>query len=284
MTIQISVPTPTRPHGSGGNFAVKSLDFAAFGGLVSPVALLDDFRVSGHPFGPHPHAGFSQITYVFEDSHGALHSRDSLGNDLVVGPGGIVWTQAGSGMMHQEVPADPVRELHGLQVFVNMGAKNKFVPPRVLHLAPENVPEWRSERGDRVRVVTGSFGGVSSPLAPVEPFDFFDVTLCRQLSYDLTDAWNAIIYVLEGEVTVGGDGRERVLGADHAIAITGGGGQVTLATAAPAHLLFLSGHEIDEPIVAQGPFIMNTKAQIDDAFARYRAGAMGRLAPLPAIG
>jgi redox-sensitive bicupin YhaK (pirin superfamily) len=84
----------------------------------------DEFRVTGRPFPPHPHAGFSAVTYVLEDSEGKLRSRDSLGNDLVTGPGGIVWTQAGSGLIHEELPADSNRELHAVQVFVNLSSRN----------------------------------------------------------------------------------------------------------------------------------------------------------------
>jgi pirin-like protein len=80
------------------------------GGLASPVLVFDDFRVRKLPFSPHPHAGFSAVTYVLEDSQRGLRSRTSLGNDIVVGPGGIVWTQAGRGVIHEEAPADADRE------------------------------------------------------------------------------------------------------------------------------------------------------------------------------
>ena len=97
---------------------------------ASLVALLDDFRVRGRPFPPHPHAGFSAVTYVLQASAGGLRSRYSLGHDLVVRPGGIVWTQAGSGVMHEEMPAPPDRELHGVQIFVNLSSKNKLAAPK----------------------------------------------------------------------------------------------------------------------------------------------------------
>lgn len=279
MSIQFSPVVATKTRGNG-SFSVSSLDLGEIGKHASPLALLDDFRVSGRPFGPHPHAGFSQLTYVFEDSLGAVRSRDSLGNDLVVGPGGIVWTQAGSGMMHQEVPADPKRELHGLQVFVNLSAKNKLITPKVLHLASEQVPEWKNGMGDRVRVVVGSFERITSPLLPAEPFTFLDVTLRHGIDFDLLPNHNAVIYVLNGLATIDTEDCGNEVPAAHAIALFGTGGHVRIEGTPTAHLLTLSGPDLREPVIAEGPFIMNDQVQIEAAFARFRAGAMGQLAPL----
>lgn len=266
---------------TGDQFSVKSIDVAKLGRRASPIALLDNFRVSGRPFGPHPHAGFSQLTYVFPDSKGAVNSRDSLGNNLVVGPGGIVWTQAGSGMMHQEVPADPAHELHGLQVFVNLSSKSKFIAPKVLHLMPENVPTWRGEFGDTVRVAVGTFAGVSSSLVPAEPFDFLEVELRRRIFLDLADGRNALIYALEGSVIIRGDYWKREIPVDHAMATSGIGERLIVEALRSSRLLILSGLNIREPMLAEGPFIMNSRSELDAAVARFHAGEMGRLAPLP---
>lgn len=187
MPIQFLPVIAARGHGKGNTFSVQSIDLHGLGERISPIALLDDFRVSGQPFGPHPHAGFSAITYVFDDSQGSLRSRDSLGNDLVIGPGRIVWLQSGSGALHQEIPAEIGRELHGAQIYVNLSARNKLGPPRTLWLQENQVPEWRSDTGDRVRVIVGSFEGVSSPLVPAEPFNLFDVALQRVVFFDVQD-------------------------------------------------------------------------------------------------
>ena len=160
MSIHFSPVASAQTRDSGARFSVKAIDLHRFGDAATPVIVLDDFRVSGRPFPPHPHAGFSAVTYVFEDSPGGLRSRDSLGNDLVTGPGGIVWTQAGSGVMHEEVPADAIRELHGLQVFVNLSSKNKLVAPRLFRIDKGEVPEWR---GDAV-TASASLSGYSTPL------------------------------------------------------------------------------------------------------------------------
>ena len=279
MTMQISPVISARTRGDG-SFSVKTIDLDALGDRASPVVLLDDFRVRGQPFGPHPHAGFSAVTYVLEDSQGSLRSRDSLGNDNVVGPGGIVWTEAASGVMHEEVPAESGRELHGLQIFVNLSAKNKLIPPKVLRLFGGEVPEWQDEAGGRVRVVVGSFKGVQSPILPAEPVDLLDIYLRQEVTFDLASGHNALAYVLEGEVVVRAGDREAKLSASQAVAISGSGG-VTLRSSGNSHLVLLSGAEICEPIFARGPFIMNDLTQVEEANARYHAGAMGHLAPLP---
>ena len=269
-------PIITSQGRGGGSFSLQQLDLHQWGERASPVEVLDHFRVSGRPFPPHPHAGFSAVTYVFEDSQASLRSRDSLGNDAVVGPGGLVWTQAGSGLLHEETPAEDGRELHGLQVFVNLSSKNKLVKPQQFRIENQNVPVWRSNAGDRVRVVVGSFAQLSSPLVPAEAFRFLDAELVHEIAFELEDGNNAIVYVLKGRATVSADGRDVTVAPEQAVALHGSG-TVNLQARDRAHVLVLSGAAIGEPVISAGPFIMNDKSQVEDAFARYRAGGMGRL-------
>jgi redox-sensitive bicupin YhaK (pirin superfamily) len=280
VSIQFSPVVAAQQRALPGFSSLLYVDLDKLGVAASPVAVLDDFRVPGLPFSPHPHAGFAAVTYVFEDSPGDLRSRASSGVDLVVGPGGIVWTEAGSGVVHEEIPATPGRELHGIQIFVNLSAQNKLTPPRILYLDPAQVPEWRSDAGDRVRVVVGSFEGVASSLIPVEPFTLLDVHLRQEISFAAQAGDTVLVYVLTGHVTVSGDGHQEKVDGRHALALRGSGGRVIFEAIPPSHFLILSGAEIDEPVVSEGPFIMNSRSQIADADARYRRGAMGQLAPL----
>jgi redox-sensitive bicupin YhaK (pirin superfamily) len=121
MPIQFSKLIAAHGRGHGG-LAHKAIDLQELGYRASPIAVLDHFRVRGRPFPPHPHAGFSAVTYAFEDAQVGLRSRGSLGDDVVVGSDGIVWTHAGSGVVHEEIPAQNDRELHGLQIFVNLSS------------------------------------------------------------------------------------------------------------------------------------------------------------------
>jgi redox-sensitive bicupin YhaK (pirin superfamily) len=280
MSIQFSPVIAAQQRALPGFSSLLYVDLDELGVAASPVAVLDDFRVPGLPFSPHPHAGFAAVTYVFEDSPGDLRSRASSGVDLLVGPGGIVWTEAGSGVVHEEIPAVPGRELHGIQIFVNLSAQSKLAPPRVLHLDAGQVPEWRNDAGDRVRVVVGSFDGVASPLVPAEPFTLLDVHLRQEISFAAQAGHTVLVYVLTGYVAVGADGHHEKVDGGHALALRGSGGRVTFEAVPPSHFLILSGAEIRDPVVSEGPFIMNSRSQIEEAVTRYRRGAMGHLAPL----
>lgn len=222
------------------------IDLDELGVAGSPVAVLDDFHVSGLPFSPHPHAGFAAVTYVFEDSPGSVRSRASNGIDLVVGPGGIVWTEAGSGVVHEEIPAQQGQELHGLQLFINLSAAHKFTSPRVLHLKPNQVPQWRSDHGDRVRVVVGSFADVDSPLTPVEPFTMLDAELHREITFDLPADHTAVVYVRTGTIRLHAAGHERAVSRAQAVAVHGTRAPVRLEAVEPAQLVVVAGANIHE--------------------------------------
>jgi redox-sensitive bicupin YhaK (pirin superfamily) len=116
--------------------------------------MFDHYRMSGPTFAPHPHAGLSAVTYVFEDSAGAIHNRDSLGHDLDVQPGEILWTQAGSGVVHDEYPAKHDASVHGLQLFVNLSRKNKFIAPQMLYGRSSAILVWKDAAGNRVRILS----------------------------------------------------------------------------------------------------------------------------------
>jgi redox-sensitive bicupin YhaK (pirin superfamily) len=277
MPTQVSEIIPARRHSSGGIFSVNAIDLAKLNGLSSPLALLDNFRVTGQPFGPHPHAGFSAITYVFEDSCNALRSRDSLGNDLEIGPGGIVWLQAGRGAQHQEVPAVRGAELHGAQIYVNLSMRNKLAAPKTMYMLPNQVPEWRNEAGDRIRVLVGGFGNVHSPINPAEPYTILDAFLAEGISYPLGEGDNSVIYVLEGQLSVEVEGKTHQLGSETAIALSGTGDIELSAIEGVVHALLLSGPALNEPVFAEGPFIMNDAAGIRSAYQRFQSGEMGKL-------
>ncbi|HEY1256489.1 MAG TPA: pirin family protein [Terracidiphilus sp.] len=279
MAIRFSPVLPSRPSASGGTFSVQAIDLSALGDWGSPVLVLDHFRVTGRPFPPHPHAGFAAVTYVFEDSPGGLRSRDSLGNDVVTGPGGIVWTEAGRGLLHEEVPAETSRELHAVQIFVNLSSKNKLVAPRLLRLEGSEIPEWRSIAGDRVRALVGSFYGARSPLIPSEPFSLFDARVQDEISFILPEAHFSLIYVISGHARVHTEDQASVeLEGEQAVAVRGSG-RVSVHSIRPAHVLILQGAEIHEPRFEYGGFIMNDRAQAVAAIERFRSGQMGQLEP-----
>lgn len=276
----------THPGHSQGNadFSVNRIDLHegdAGDAQASPVIMLDEFRVRGRPFQPHPHAGFSAVTYVFEDSPAGLRSGDSLGNDIRVGPGGIVWTQAGRGVMHHEVPTHRSRHLHGVQVFVNLSARNKLIEPQTFWLDGPGVPEWTSGQGDRVRVVVGRFGALVSPLTPAEDFTFLDLDMLGGVDLEIRPEQYALLYVASGNAQISSSSPLATLDlASGNAASVRGSGALRITACPSARVLFLAGMALHEPVVRNGPFIMNTHVQITEAARRFQQGHMGYLMPL----
>jgi redox-sensitive bicupin YhaK (pirin superfamily) len=278
MTLAFSTPLATTARGDGRNLAVQSLDLLGLGVRRSPILVFDDFRVRGRPFSPHPHAGFSAVSYVFEDSTGRLRSRDSLGNDHVVGRGGVVWTQAGSGVMHEELLADPGLELHGLQFFVNLTRRNKMIAPQVFALDGDAAPSWSGPRGDLVHVVIGDYAGVASLVRPAEPFRLLDVELANGVDLSLDANEFGLLYARNGAVEIVHAGGRHSLPEGKVMTLEGSG-EFRVVGTAPARLLFLAGQAVEEPVLQQGPFIMSEPEEIAAALQRYQRGEMGRLAP-----
>lgn len=207
---------------------------------ATPVARVHHFRLRGSPLGLRPDTGSSVVSYVFEDSPGRLRLRDSLANDFVVDPGGLVWAQAGRGLFQQALATDARRDVHLVQFVVNLGPRYGRAAPKVLHLAAHQVPEWRSGAGDRVRVALGSFREVASPLLLAEPFTLLDVHVRCEVVFTLPDRHSALVYVLLGSVFIRAEGcREMVVG-EQAVAMQGDGGPIAIEAAHPAHLLVLS--------------------------------------------
>ena len=281
MPFQITAPIhgQLRAH---ADFSANSFDLHGRGEIDSPFILLDDFRVNGRPFPPHPHAGFSAVTCVFEDSRSGLRVRDSLGNDVQVQPGGVVWTQAGQGVIHQEMATSPGHELHGAQIFINLSGAHKLRPPQTLWLDSSEVPQWSSADGDRVRVLAGRFGSRSSALTPAEEITLLDVSLQQGLELPCGPGRYALLYAVSGQVRLSGPG------ADMGVALTAGQaaafrgeGCVRLDAITPAHVLCMVGDSLREALVIHGPFIMNSRQQVSEAVARFESGLFGALAPLP---
>ncbi len=176
-----------------GNSSVFRVDLDRLAGFIAPIMGFDHFRMSGPTFAPHPHAGFSIVTYVLEDSQGAMHNRDSLGHDLVVQPGELLWTQAGSGVIHDEMPASQGASVHGLQLFVNLSSKNKQLAPKVFHAQKDAIPVLSNTAGNRIRILSGQIGEQRSLVNQAEGFDFFDAQLKNSWTYSIKPGWNVMI-------------------------------------------------------------------------------------------
>lgn len=155
--------------------------FRAFGlrgeaGLLSPFLGVDHYWMNGPTFPPHRHAGMSAVSYLLLDSETGMTNRDSIGTDNLIRPGGLHWTTAGQGVVHEEVPAEPDKTVHGLQIFVGLAPARRDIAPFPLTIEPQDVPVIQRP-GAKIRVPVGRYGDTHSPLTPPTEVTLLDVSL-----------------------------------------------------------------------------------------------------------
>jgi redox-sensitive bicupin YhaK (pirin superfamily) len=269
------LPMPWHAFNSGsGAWMLHPQDLHA----LDPMVLVDHFTMPTPTFPPHPHAGFSAVTYLFEDSEDGFNNRDSLGTSCRIEPGALHWTQAGRGMLHEEVPTTPGRVAHGLQLFINSRSSDKNSEPAAFHLAAADIPVVTTDMGVRVRVVQGEFSGLHRRVDAHTQVTFLDGYLPAGSSIDLPvpKGHRAFAIVVQGAL-VSADGE---VAAHQAQRFSDDGAVVRLqAGASNTHVVLLAGEPIGEPIVPRGPFIANTPEQAADMVQRFRLGEMGTLSP-----
>jgi quercetin 2,3-dioxygenase len=246
-------------------------DFAATDPFL---ALMEDWFPRG-VFGKHPHRGIETVTYVLE---GRIDHYDNQGHEGVIGPGDVQWMTAGRGLIHNEVPAEGV-VVHSLQLWVNLPAADKMTAPRYQDLAGDAVPV-RREPGAEIRVFSGSSGGVTAPTTNFVPVTMVEFRLepGAWVRQDLPADYNAVVVVLEGAGALGREGAP-VKAGDVAWLTRGEDASPSEAAIQagdpPLRALLYAGRPLREPVVAGGPFVMNTEAEIAEAYADYRAGRFG---------
>lgn len=243
---------------------------------IDPFLLFDEFGsddpdayIGGFP--DHPHRGFETVTYMLA---GRMRHFDNKGNSGLLTAGGAQWMTAGRGLIHSEMPEQTDGLMRGFQIWVNLPAAEKMTAPRYQDYAPEEIPERTLESGVTLKVVAGEAAGISGPVNGVsrQPL-LVDATLPAGTEWHcpVDPAATVLVHVFEGSVAV--DGHD--LAAAH-MAVTGAGNTVAL-TAGPAggRALILAARPIGEPVVRAGPFVMNTRAEIEQAFQDYQAGRFG---------
>lgn len=252
-------------------------------GSLDPFLTLDDFHMSLPTFRPHPHAGFSAVTYMFENSAGAFLNRDSLGDHSRIAPGDLHWTQAAAGILHEEVPETPGVDCHGLQMFVNLSEENELNQPRAFHLNSADVPEVTPAAGVRIRVLCGESNGIMSPLSELlTPITLLDMHLeaGAVVTHELPQDHFALGIVIQGDALTGISDHLANVGSHQAVAFDHDGDTVQF-TAGPAgaNILFAAGVPTGKNNVWAGPFCLSNKEKADDAIRRYQMGLMGSLSP-----
>lgn len=235
-----------------------------------PILMLDSFD-STHPedytagFPMHPHRGIETISYVVR---GAMQHRDSLGNADTISDGEVQWMTAGSGILHEErIPA--AEHLLGVQLWLNLPAQDKMTPPAYHSIRNADIPEVTLD-GGKLRVLAGSYGEVHGYAAPHLPLDYYDVRLDAgaQLRIDTAPTRAVMLFTLQGQLTVDGT----MIPEKTAARLTNGDHIILEGGSKPACVLLMSSTALHEPVVWGGPIVMNTRAQLSQAFEELDAG------------
>jgi redox-sensitive bicupin YhaK (pirin superfamily) len=237
-----------------------------------PFLLLDDFRstnrddyIKGFPW--HPHRGIVTITYMLQ---GDVEHGDSLGNSGVLSSGDVQWMTAGSGIIHQEMPkGDENGILQGFQLWANLPAASKMIPPRYRGIIDSDIPLVKKMDGTLIRIIAGTVDGVTGPADNIiiDP-EYLDCTVPphTEFSHPTQRGYTVFIYVIGGTGSVNG-----TLVTDRDLVLFADGEEVTLTSDdISLRFLFLSGKPIGEPIAWRGPIVMNTDEELNQAFSELQ--------------
>jgi redox-sensitive bicupin YhaK (pirin superfamily) len=253
---------------------------------IDPFLLLHhaDIKVPKHVepdhggVGPHPHRGFSPVTFIFK---GGVHHRDSRGNDSVVYAGGAQWMNAGMGVMHSERPPKDIHDIGGrqeiIQLWINSPAKNKMDQPAYFPVQANETGKFVSEDGKvKVSVVSGEVMGVKGPIPAISPVNAATLELQKggKISVPMPTDYNAFLYLLSGKINIEGYGLTEPL---NAVVFAKDGEGVTIEAVEGSRILLMSGLPLNEEVVSHGPFVMNTHTEILEAMRDYQTGKMGIL-------
>jgi redox-sensitive bicupin YhaK (pirin superfamily) len=275
----------SRVHWVGNGFPVRSVfNYNEHARELSPFLLLD--YAAPHSFSPgnekrgvgaHPHKGFETVTVAYQ---GELEHRDSSGGGGKIGAGDVQWMTAGHGIVHEEFHSQDFTRKGGVlqmaQLWVNLRAKDKSAKPGYQTLLNAQIPVAPLQDAGTVRVIAGEYAGQKGPAKTFTRINLWDVKLRAGKSAELRlpDGDTTAVLVLSGAVRV--NGTQPATEGDLAV-FSRTGESIEIAATTDATLLLMSGEPIDEPVVGQGPFVMNTRAEIQQAFEDYQLGRMGDL-------
>lgn len=282
----IGIYTSPRAHWVGDGFPVRTLfSYDTMGQHISPFLLLDHAGPAQFTptrerrgVGQHPHRGFETVTIVYD---GEVEHRDSSGGGGKIGPGDVQWMTAASGIIHEEFHSEAFAERGGnmemVQLWVNLPAKDKMADAGYQTILDRDIPNIPlQDQAGSLRLIAGEFDGQTGPSRTFTPIDVWDIRLNagKLLTLDLHEGRNTALVVLRGTVQINGgelarEGQLALFERD--------GQQLSLEANNDAVVLLLSGEPIDEPIVGHGPFVMNSEAEIHQAFADFHSGRFGRM-------
>lgn len=245
--------------------------------FLDPFLLLDEFSVSAPAgFPDHPHRGFETVTYMLE---GAFTHEDFVGHKGTIKAGDLQWMTAGRGIVHSEMPAGAGLQ-HGLQLWVNLSAKDKMIEPKYQELQGKDIPKVEKD-GVKATVIAGEALGIKSPVYTRTPTMYLDFTMEADavLHQAIPESWNAFVYVLEGEATFGAPNSSAV-GAHHTLLLSSGDGlsvwnNNNVDKKKPCRFVVIGGQPLNEAVVQHGPFVMNSRQEIVQTIQDYHLGRNG---------
>lgn len=240
---------------------------------LDPFLMLDEFRtddsadyIAGFP--SHPHRGFETVTYM---KTGRFLHEDSVGNSGILEDGAIQWMTAGRGIIHSEMPQMTEGRLWGYQLWINLPASLKMSPPNYQDIPADRLPVYESD-GLWVKILAGSYNNLQSPVTSLHPVNYFDIELKpdTRFEHEFLDHWNSFAYVYDGSVFID----EQEISSGQAVTFIPGANLESRAGQDGAGLLLLGSVPISEPVARYGPFVMNTQAELQQAFEDYQNGKL----------
>lgn len=283
--IKTVLPAAARSHWVGDGFNVRPV-FAhlAFTQALSPFLMFDyaaprEFEATSEKrgVGPHPHRGFETVTIAFQ---GEVEHGDSVGNRGVIGPGDVQWMTAASGIIHEEFLSTEFLKRGGVlemvQLWVNLPAKDKMIAPKYQPILSGDIPVVQlPENSGTLRVIAGSYADVQGAANTFSPVNLWDIKIKAGSTVKLKvpEGHNSMVFVRQGKVDLGGN----VLGAADLALFEQDGVHILIQAQEDSSLLLMGGEPIGEPIVASGPFVMNSEQEIRQAMLDYQSGRMGYL-------
>jgi quercetin 2,3-dioxygenase len=248
---------------------------------LDPFLMLDEFGteraedyIAGFP--DHPHRGFETVTYMLD---GRMRHRDNHGNEGVLVPGSVQWMTAGRGLVHSEMPEQQEGRMRGFQLWLNLPARAKMTAPKYQEFGPERIPVVTPAAGVTAKVIAGRVADIVGPIfQPATDPTYLDVAIEPGASFvqSLPKDYAAFLYVFEGTLRVGGENGSTV--RTHELAVLGEGEEIRLTGASSgadgrtARAILVAGRPLREPVAKYGPFVMNTREELQQAFIDFQSG------------
>ena len=249
---------------------------------LDPFLMLDEFGtdraedyIAGFP--DHPHRGFETVTYMLD---GRMRHRDNHGNEGVLVPGSVQWMTAGRGLVHSEMPEQQEGRMRGFQLWLNLPAREKMTAPKYQEFGPERIPSATPAPGVTVKVIAGQVDGISGPiLQPATDPTYLDIALepGAEFTQSLPAEYAAFLYVFEGSLQVGASAESSLL-RTHELGVLGEGSEIRLEGVSAggrdkvARAILVAGRPLREPVAKYGPFVMNTREELQQAFEDFQRG------------